>query len=166
MHRVFDALTRLLAPILVYTADEAWEFSHVSSSSSIHIETFPTADPALRDESLEAEIESWLKLRAVVAQSVEPARQQKLIGNALEATVTLEIADATQLTSLLIRKEELEEFIILSDLTLHSGLETKSSLTRTAHKKCSRCWRFRPTVGLNIAHPDLCDRCASVTGGA
>jgi isoleucyl-tRNA synthetase len=170
MHRVFDALSRLLAPILVYTADEAWEFSppsssfssSSSSSRSIHIETFPSADPALRDEPLEAEIESWLKLRAVVAQSVEPARQQKLIGNALEAAVTVDIADPAQLASLLTRKDELEEFIILSDLTLTSGPETKSNLTRTAYTKCSRCWRFRPTVGLNTAHSELCDRCASV----
>ena len=131
-------------------------------SASIHVEHFPTADPALRDEKLEAEIESWLKLRAVVAQSVEPARQQKLIGNALEAAITLEIADAAQLAALQTRKDEVEEFIIVSDLTLVAGAESKSSLIRTAHSKCSRCWRFRPSVGLTIAHPELCDRCASV----
>ncbi len=169
MHRVFDSLARLLAPILVYTADESWEFSPNPSSSSasrsIHTELFPIADPSLRDEKLESEIDSWLKLRAVVAQSVEPARQQKLIGNALEAAITLEVADPAQLTSLQARKDELEEFIILSDLTLTPSSETKSSLTRTTHKKCARCWRFRPTVGLHPTHPELCDRCAAVVPG-
>ncbi|HWB58941.1 MAG TPA: class I tRNA ligase family protein, partial [Chthoniobacteraceae bacterium] len=160
MQRVFDALARLLAPILAYTADEAWEFAR--KPASIHLETFPEADPSLRDAALETEIAEWLQLRGVIAQSVEPARQQKLIGNALEAAVTLEIADAKQLESLKGREVELEEFLILSDLTLAAGAETKSNLVRTPHKKCARCWRHRAYVGTSTAHPELCDRCETV----
>jgi isoleucyl-tRNA synthetase len=160
MHRVFDALARLLAPILAFTADEAWEFS--GKTASIHLETFPQVDGSLRDTALETEIAEWLKLRGVVAQSVEPARQQKLIGNALEGAITLEISDAKQLESLKGRESELEEFLILSDLTLVTGGETKSTLVRTAHKKCARCWRYRAYVGTSAAHPELCDRCEKV----
>jgi isoleucyl-tRNA synthetase len=162
MARVFDAVTRLLAPILAYTADEAWEFA--GHSRSVHVEVFPQADAALRDPQLEEEIETWLKLRAAVAQAVEHARQEKLIGNALEAAVTLEIAEPTELAALQSRRDELEEFIILSDLTLTAGPETRARLVRTAHAKCSRCWRHRPSVGENAAHPELCDRCATVVG--
>ena len=161
MARVFDALTRLLAPILVYTADEAWQFA--GKGRSVHLEDFPEPDAALRNEPLEAEVEEWLKLRAVVAQAVEPARQEKLIGNALEAAVTLEVANVAQLTE---RREELEEFIILSDLTFVAGSAPAARLTRTSHAKCSRCWRHRPSVGANTAHPELCDRCAEVVGAA
>jgi isoleucyl-tRNA synthetase len=160
MARVLNALARLLAPVLAFTADEAWEF--FGKNASVHLETFPEADAALRDEKLEAEIDSWLKLRGVIAQSVEPARQQKLIGNALEAAVTLELGDAQQLASLLSRADELEEFLILSDLTLVSGAETKSRLVRTEHKKCARCWRHRSSVGTSAAHLELCDRCEKV----
>ena len=162
MARVFDALTRLLAPVLAFTADEAWEF--FGKNGSVHLETFPEADETLRDEKLEAEIDAWLRLRGVIAQSVEPARQQKLIGNALEAAVTLELADA-QLASLQSCADELEEFLILSDLTLVAGAETKSSLVRTERKKCARCWRHRPGVGKSEVHPELCERCETVVAG-
>ena len=144
MQRVFEALTRLLAPMLAFTADEAWEFS--GRTTSVHLETFPEANASLRDTALEAEIAEWLKLRGVIAQSVEPARQQKLVGNALEAAVTtLEIGDA-KLLGIAARActAGVEEFFILaSDLTLVAGPETKSNLVRTPYKKCARCWRHR-----------------------
>jgi isoleucyl-tRNA synthetase len=160
MHQVFDALTRLLAPILAFTADEAWEFS--GHADSVHLETFPKADASQRDEALENTISEWLKLRGVIAQSVEPARQQKLVGNALEAAVTLEVADTKLLESMKGREAELEEFFILSDLTVASGSETKSTLVRTERKKCARCWRYRKEVGTSAAHPELCERCEKV----
>ncbi len=164
MARVFDSVTRLLAPILAYTADEAWEFA--GHPRSVHVETFPEVDAALRNAELEEEIETWLKLRAAVAHAVEPARQEKLIGNALESAVTLEIAEPTELAALQERKAEIEEFIILSDLTLVAGPETRAHLVRTTHAKCSRCWRHRLSVGANPDHPELCDRCAGVCAGA
>jgi isoleucyl-tRNA synthetase len=61
-----------------------------------------------------------------------------------------------------IPKEELEEFFILSDLTIQQTKEASASVTKTPYKKCARCWRYRPTVGTSKAHPDLCDRCESV----
>jgi isoleucyl-tRNA synthetase len=61
-----------------------------------------------------------------------------------------------------IGKEELEEFFILSDLTIEQGKEASASVTKTSFKKCARCWRHRPAVGESAAHPDLCDRCESV----
>jgi isoleucyl-tRNA synthetase len=160
MHRVFDALTRLLAPVLVFTADEAWTFS--GHATSVHLETFPEIDGSLRDEALEKRVEELLKLRGVIAQAVEPARKEKLIGNALEAAVTLEIADAELLGSLQPQAEELEELFILSDLTLVSGSETKAHLVRTERKKCARCWRHRLSVGVHPEHPELCERCTQV----
>ncbi len=60
-----------------------------------------------------------------------------------------------------ISKEELEEFFILSDLTIQQAKEPSASVMKTPYQKCSRCWRHRPTVGASKAHPDLCDRCES-----
>jgi isoleucyl-tRNA synthetase len=59
-------------------------------------------------------------------------------------------------------REELEEFFILSDLTLEQAESTSASISRTPHAKCARCWRHRPTVGKSAAHPELCDRCEAV----
>jgi isoleucyl-tRNA synthetase len=61
-----------------------------------------------------------------------------------------------------ISKEELEEFFILSDLTIHQADEASASVTKTAYKKCARCRRHRPAVGTSKEHRDLCDRCESV----
>jgi len=153
-------VSALLAPILAFTADEAWEFA--GHERSIHLELFPLADDSARDPAAETEVELLLKLRAVIAQAVEPARQQKLIGNALEASVTLRLSDASQYERLRGLQAEIEEFFIVSDLRLELGAETSASLTRTAFQKCGRCWRHRESVGRSSTYPDLCDRCEAV----
>ncbi len=160
MAQVFDALARLLAPILAYTADEAWEFA--KRPASVHLETFPEVDAALLDAALEERVEKLLALRGVIAQAVELARQAKQIGNALEGAVTLELSDETLLASLRGSEADLEEFFILSDLTLAAGAETKAGIIPTAHKKCARCWRHRTSVGAHAEHAELCERCAEV----
>jgi len=157
MHRIFDALCRLLAPILVFTAEEAW--GYLGRSSSVHIETFPEEAAEFRNPQAHEQIMQLQTLRGVIGQAIERARQEKLIGNALEAAVTLTCDEATIAA---VPKEELEEFFILSDLTLQPGKEPAASISRTAYQKCARCWRHRPAVGKSSAHPDLCDRCESV----
>jgi len=104
-----------------------------------------------------------LKLRGIISQAIERARQEKLIGNALEAAVVLHSnSDVTSKIS----KEELEEFFILSDLTIHQADDASASVTKTPYQKCARCWRHRPAVGTSKEHPDLCDRCESVVSGS
>ena len=160
MREAFEALAALLAPILAFTTDEAWDFA--GRADSIHLELFPEVHQILRDPDAELEIEELLKLRAVIAQAIEPARQQKLIGNALEASVTLQIPDPDQLLRLQSHAAEIEEFFILSELHLEPGPEISASLTRTAFRRCERCWRHRASVGQSAVHPDLCDRCEAV----
>ena len=155
MYQIFDALCRLLAPILVFTAEEAWR--HSGAGGSIHVQEL--LQPQDRHYEASAQIAELLKLRGVIGQALERARQEKLIGNALEAAVVLH-SDSDVTTK--IDKEELEEFFILSDLTIHQAKEASASVTKTSFQKCARCWRHRPTVGASKAYPDLCDRCAEV----
>ncbi len=157
MHKIFDALCRLLAPILAFTAEEAWRYSE--AGGSIHLQEFPEPQDRSRDGGTSAQVAELLKLRGVIGQAIERARQEKLIGNALEAAVVLH-SDSDVMEK--IDKEELEEFFILSDLTIHQTKEASASVTKTAYKKCARCWRHRPTVGSSKTHSDLCDRCESV----
>jgi isoleucyl-tRNA synthetase len=157
MHRIFDALCRLLAPILAFTTEEAWR--HLEAGGSIHLQEFPEPQGRSRDSGTSAQVTELLKLRGLVGQAIERARQEKLIGNALEAAVVLH-SDSNVTKK--IDKEELEEFFIVSDLTIHQAKEASASITKTQYKKCARCWRHRPTVGASKAHPDLCDRCESV----
>jgi isoleucyl-tRNA synthetase len=155
MHRIFDALCRLLAPILAFTAEEAWR--HSGTGASIHLQEFPAAQHPYREAT--DQVAELLKLRGVIGQAIERARQEKLIGNALEAAVVL---DSNSNITGKINKEELKEFFILSDLTIHQAKEAHASVSKTPEKKCARCWRHRPTVGASKEHPDLCDRCESV----
>ncbi len=155
MHKIFEALCRLLAPILVFTAEEAWR--HSTAGGSVHLLELPQAQD--RYDEASAQIVELLRLRGVIGQAIERARQEKLIGNALEAAVVLH-SDSDVTTK--IDKEELEEFFILSDLTIHQAKEASASVTKTSYRKCARCWRHRTTVGASKAHPDLCDRCAEV----
>jgi isoleucyl-tRNA synthetase len=157
MHNIFDALCRLLAPITVFTAEEAW--SYVGAGDSVHLQLFPEGDETLRNQFAAEQVETLLELRGVIGQSIEKARQEKLIGNALEAAVLLR-CDERSLAG--VPRSELEEFFILSDLTCESAAETTATVTKTVHPKCSRCWRHRPSVGASAAYPELCDRCEDV----
>ena len=112
-----------------------------------------------RIPTVENQVAQLLNLRGVIGQAVERARQEKLIGNALEAAVVLR-CEQEAISS--IPHEQLEEFFILSDLKIESGKEPAALISKTAHAKCARCWRHRPTVGKSAAHPELCDRCESV----
>jgi isoleucyl-tRNA synthetase len=170
MREIFDALSRLLAPVLVFTAEEAWRHSAlvgigdagqqeslIPATTSVHIQEFP--DPQNRGRKTIDQVQELLRLRGIIGQAIEHARQEKLIGNTLEARVVLNSdSDVTDK----IPKEELEEFFILSDLTINQTKEASVSVTKTPYKKCARCWRHRSTVGTSKAHPDLCDRCESV----
>jgi isoleucyl-tRNA synthetase len=159
MRQILDALCRLLAPIIVFTAEEAW--GYLGASGSVHLQLFPKADE-MANESAPDQVNELLKLRGVIGQAVERARQEKLIGNALEAAVILR-CDRAAIAKL--PKEELEEFFILSDLTIEDGAEAEASISKTAFPKCARCWRHRPSVGASAAHPELCDRCEHVVAG-
>ena len=174
MHEIFGALSRLLAPILAFTAEEAWGYSPVvptdrddagqpgssraiGTTTSVHLQGFPKLQG--RGHEASVQVAELLRLRSVVAQAIERARQEKLIGNTLEARVVLHSdSDVTKKIS----QEELEEFFIVSDLTIQQAKEARASVTKTPYAKCARCWRHREYVGRSKAHPDLCDRCESV----
>jgi len=160
MREVHTALCRWLAPILPFTAEEAWTYT--GAAASVHLEQFPEDLGKWRNRDVHNRMSQAIDLRNSVMQEIEKARQKKLIGNSLEARVVLNSdSDVTER----IPKEELEEFFILSDLTIHRADQASASVTKTPYKKCARCWRHRPTVGTSKAHPDLCDRCESVVAG-
>jgi isoleucyl-tRNA synthetase len=157
MHEVFCSLCKLLAPIIAFTAEEAWRYAE--AGPSVHLEEFPTPRSHDRYDEAGAQIAELLKLRAVIAQAIEQARQEKLIGNSLEAAVVLRSnSDVTTK----IDKSELEEFFILSDLTIEPAKEAGAVVSKTKFQKCARCWRHREYVGRSKTHPDLCDRCEAV----
>src|SRR5437588_1132072 len=157
MHGIYDALCRLLAPVLAFTSEEAWRY--LDGNASVHLQLFPEIRPSQRDTYVNAVIDRLLKLRAVIGQALEKARQQKLIGNSLEARVVLR-SERKFIDG--ISRDELEEFFIIGELVLEEANEPSAVAETTSFAKCARCWRHRETVGKSPAHPDLCDRCEDV----
>ncbi len=161
MLRILDALCRLLAPILAFTAEEAWGYLG-KGGGSIHLQRFP--EPKSGDIAGEATnaMNEALGLRNLVSRELEQARQEKILGNSLEAKVCLELKRDDLVHDWFHDLATLEEIFILSDLRLVDGGENKAVVTRTTFPKCARCWRHRRTVGKSVVHPELCDRCESV----
>ncbi len=159
MHRVLDSLCKLLAPILAYTADEAWEFA--GNPNSVHLEDFPRPDAAFEGSEATAMVEEWLRLRGTLQQEIEKSRQEKVIGSNLEAEVQIAVPAGSVEEKVLSNKDESVEFLILSDFTLTAG-EMGVVVRRSTAAKCERCWKHLPSVGQHAGHPGLCLRCASV----
>jgi len=168
MYLLLDGLTRLMAPILPFTADEMWRSMPGARSESVHLELFTDADAYASKDLLER----WARLLAVrdtVNAALEAQRQAKVIGNALSARVTL---TASGPVAALLRQYELDlpTLFIVSDLTLvTSATDGADAVTVAVEKapgtKCERCWRFVPAVATDDAHAGLCDRCVDALFG-
>ena len=155
MARVFEDLVRLLAPILAFTAEEAW--GHFRPGTSVHLELFPQEKAP--DREILERFEALQKLRAEVAQSLEKAQRDGIIAKPLEATVAVTTDDPLMLKAAGEGVAAIEEFLILSNLSIAKGPKN-IVIGRTEAGKCERCWRHRDEVGSHAEHPTLCGRCA------
>ncbi len=175
MEILFDRLTVWIAPVLVFTTEEAWASRHGtdiggSGFASVHLRTLPDAPKGWRDYALAA---TWEKLRAVrrvATGALEVERREKRIGASLEASLSLYLDD--EALSAAIKGRDLSELFITSDVTVERGAGPAGAfrLAEVAgvaasprvsdYEKCQRCWRYTDDVGSKPAHPDACARCA------
>ncbi|HEY0544220.1 MAG TPA: isoleucine--tRNA ligase [Pyrinomonadaceae bacterium] len=166
LHSITDALARLLAPILVFTADEIWEnLPHADDESeavraSVHLAEFPKAKGE-RETELLARWDELFKIRDVVLRALEEARNAKLIGSSLEARVKLSASGKAY--ELLERyKEELRFIFIVSQVEVARAGEGESvnvGIERAEGEKCERCWNYSTRVGESSRYPTACERC-------
>lgn len=159
---ITETLCRLLAPILAFTADEAWE--HLGFAESVHMEVFPQPNPAHAGSDATLAVDELVKARAIIQQAIEPERQAKKIGSSLEATVRLTLPGEGFAHPVWTDPATLQEFFILSDLDVARGGELKAEVRESSHPKCARCWKHLPDVGSNAKHATLCKRCAEAVG--
>jgi len=160
MHRIFDMLCRLLAPILVFTAEEAW--LHSGYGGSVHGQDF--FEGGTLDANAENLFNQALYVRTMLGPHIERQRSQGLIGSSQEASILLEYSDDDELLEdwWLSQTELLAQILIVSEVNLAKRESLQIVVTKTSHQKCARCWRYRPEVDKSAAHPDLCDRCENV----
>jgi len=167
MYLTLQALTRLMAPVLSFTAEEIWGYipRRGDEPESVHLAEFPRVDDAYMDEALAERWDRLLRVRDEVLRALEESRQRKVIGNALEAKVEL-TAGAGLLPFLQGYAADLPTIFIVSAVELTPAGAGDPELTVTVRRapgrKCERCWVYRESVGQSLTHPTLCDPCVAV----
>ncbi|MBI4842780.1 MAG: isoleucine--tRNA ligase [Nitrospirae bacterium] len=173
LYNILISLTKMLAPILSFTAEEIWGHIPGKKEESVFLSSFPEVNKEFLDEVLEKRWERLLAIRDEVNKSLEIKRQEKFIGNALEAKVILYVN--SELKNLLTEYEgflpalfissavELNDFDNLpEDARKSSAIEGLAIMIEKADgNKCERCWNWSVTVGNDSAHPQICAKCSN-----
>ncbi len=155
LYRIVRDLCRLLAPVLSFTAEEAWRYVPRREAPSVFLAAFPAAEPGLVSDSLEEEFRVLNDLRAVVNLALEQKRAAKEIGKATEADVTLTVP-AGMAREVAERYEKmLADLFLCASVTLRAGDVAAAEVRKSPHRPCERCWRALPEVG----EKGLCARC-------
>ncbi len=168
IHHIFQVLVKLLAPILTFTADEAWSFALTGqeySAESVHLQDWPVAPAGWTDPALVAEVAALLKVRALVNEAIEPLRAAGQLGKSLDAAVTLAVSPAEETFRVLEKHRDfLPELFIVSHVTLLPAAGAALAATvrpsgELGHVRCPRCWRWVPALNPS-SHGEVCPRCA------
>ncbi len=168
LHRLVTGLCQMLAPILAFTADEAWEFVPGKNVNSVHQSQFDIFK--FQIDSLEQHsYEMLFAVRERVLPDLEKARQNKTIGKALEAKIIL--SGETSSAELLLKNwDMLRELLNVSQLE-NGGLKEPHlasdfgapsvdvGVVKADGQKCERCWHWETDIGQNAEHPTICARC-------
>ena len=157
LYMIADGLSRLLAPILAFTSDEAYENLPGRKFESVHLAEFPNAS----DVNASDIISRWEKLFAIrdeVLKTLEDSRNQKVIGSSLEAKVIIS-ADSETFEFLGSYLAELRYIFIVSQVELSKGDSLSITVARAEGEKCERCWNYSTRVGESAELPTVCERC-------
>jgi isoleucyl-tRNA synthetase len=175
---LFSALARLMAPILTFTSEEAWQHLPGPPSESVHLERFPEIPGEWLDDTLAREWTRLLEVRREVARALEMARARGLIGSGLEASVRIVRAPEDLPALLRAKGDLLPTVFIVSQVALGEAegvavvYESQEipglviGVDRARGQKCQRCWVWSERVGEDPRHPLLCERCAPVVSAA
>jgi isoleucyl-tRNA synthetase len=174
MYRIIDCITRLIAPVLSFTADEIWNFMPGERPESVHLSDFIRFPGSCRDAALEERYDNLLEIRAEVSKALELARNDKTIGHSLDARVLLNAPAGSVLELLEKYRDQLAALFIVSQVELVDDLEDglqaeqlpdlKIKVEKALGEKCQRCWNYATSVGESAEHPALCRRCVAVLG--
>ena len=178
IYQILESLTCALAPIYSFTCDEIWGYlpSNQSHLESVHMSNFIPANQLIKEFSPEIikKLENWEKLvqiRSIVLKTLEDARTDKVIGNSLEAKVTL--TSGSQFDSLLQNYQRfLPSLFIVSQVELGNPSgenqysyeieDLRVIVSRADGKKCERCWNYSFEVGQNPTFNSICSKCSEV----
>jgi isoleucyl-tRNA synthetase len=171
MNEIFNHLALWLAPVLPFTAEEAWQARLAEGGkgeASVHLCLFHQTPEEWKNEALAKKWEGIRQIRSVVTGALEVARNEKKIGSSLQAVPTLYIGKDKHD---LLKHQPLADICITSNINIVEGAPPPGAFALPEIKdagvviepapgaKCERCWRVLPEVGKSKAHPTLCLRC-------
>ncbi|MFD0771010.1 isoleucine--tRNA ligase [Bacillus sp. CGMCC 1.60114] len=172
LYDVLVALTKLVTPILPHTADEVWPYVPGVVEESVQLTDMPEAVEVEGAEELKVKWDAFMTLRDDVLKALEVARNEKVIGKSLNASITLfPTAEMKQMLESI--SEDLKQLFIVSEYKLGGTMEeapvdapkyehTAVVVAQATGETCERCWVVSETVGSNAEHPTLCERCGEV----
>jgi isoleucyl-tRNA synthetase len=166
LYRLNLALARLLAPVLSFTCEEVWQNARHAAAPSIHMDLFPKPEDLVEGitSAQRTQAADWDKLvpaRSQVLKALDNARDEKIIGSALEAAVTLS-AGGELYTLLEKLAADLPGFFIVSNVTIKpANTDTlEVHVDRAGGLKCERCWKYTNDVGSDKELASVCASCA------
>jgi isoleucyl-tRNA synthetase len=152
LHR---CLATWLAPVLVFTADEAW-IARFGEETCVHLQDFPEVPARWQDEALARRWEQIRATRRLITTAADQARKEAGFGSSLEMHVDLAVPEEERLLD----EAEWAEVAIVSSLRFAPAAAAPAAhIGRAEGQKCARCWRVLPEVGTDARHPALCLRC-------
>jgi len=185
MYHIGEAMSRWLAPILSFTAEEIWQYLPGERSNTVFLETWyqglfdPDPDTPYTPCAPPFDRDLWdriLAVRVTVSKQLEEARKAGTIGSSLDAE--LDLYCEPELAATLAKLEDELRFVLITSYARLHPLEARPAdahdtdlpglaveVTPSAHTKCVRCWHHRQDVGADPDHPDLCGRCVTNVGG-
>lgn len=171
LYDILDALVRITAPILSFTAEDIYEnFNKKDKCESVLLETLPVAKAELKNLELDQKYQTIGIYRSEVLKALEIARQAKIIGHSLEAQVKITALD-DHLKTLQKYESELNQIFIVSQVVVTYEIQNENiyqssnipglaiEILQAEGEKCNRCWIRSTTVGKDETHKDLCSRC-------
>jgi len=169
IHRIFDTLVRLLAPVIPFTCDEAWSYAHHGreyADDAVILHGWPEVSPDPTPSPIMAEVDLLLQFRGQVYEKLEHLRKAGEIGKSLEAAVTIHTSDSDPLSALLQKhRNNLAEILIVSQVHFEPKADglTDASVRPADGGRCPRCWRTLEILTDQSDAPHLCPRCSEAT---
>ena len=168
LSEILSVLIRLLAPIIPFTCEEAWQEIVEKTGESMRLSGWPKINKKFYKKEFEEKWEKVLGVREKVTKALEEKRAQSIIRSSLEAKVVLSVSDSSLFAFLKTYEKDLTSFFIVSEVKLEKGegeTEIGVSVMKADGEKCQRCWNYSASVGASTSHPLICHRCVEVLNG-
>ena len=162
MYDVLTSVTKLLSPVLCYTAEEIWSYINLKAedkTESVILSQMPDYNSLYEDSTLAAKFDELYEIRDKVLVDIEKARAEKIVGHPLDANVIIYVGEKDKAKYDNI-KDMLEMILIVSQVEVVIG-EHKVVVEKAKGAKCERCWKYNEHVGEDSEHGTICPRCVN-----